>query len=39
MRGGGGGKGVLFVKNQAPRPVQGDLAAVLIREIRRLAAQ
>ena len=39
VAGGGGGKGVLFVKNQAPRPVQGDLAAVLIREIRRLAAQ
>ncbi|MBR7188757.1 MAG: flavodoxin-dependent (E)-4-hydroxy-3-methylbut-2-enyl-diphosphate synthase [Clostridia bacterium] len=39
VAGGGGGKGVLFVKDQAPRPVQGDLAAVLIREIRRLAAQ
>ncbi len=35
-----GGKdgGALFVRGQAPRPVKGDLAAALIEEIRKIAA-
>ena len=36
VAGGGGGKGVLFVKDQPPRPVSGDLAALLIQEIRQM---
>ena len=36
VAGGGQGKGVLFVKDQAPRPVSGDLAAILIQEIRKM---
>ena len=36
VAGGGNGKGVLFVKDQAPKPVSGDLAALLIQEIRRM---
>ena len=36
-----GGKdgGALFVRGQAPRPVKGDLAAALVEEIRRIAAE
>ena len=37
VAGGGNGKGVLFVKDQAPKPVSGDLAALLIAEVRRMA--
>ena len=36
VAGGKGGKGVLFVRDQVPKPVSGDLAAILIEEIRRL---
>ena len=36
VAGGGNGKGVLFVKDQPPRPVSGDLAALLIQEIRQM---
>ena len=36
VAGGGNGKGVLFVKDQAPKPVSGDLAALLIAEIRKM---
>ena len=36
VAGGGTGKGVLFVKGQPPRPVSGDLAALLIQEIRQM---
>ena len=39
VAGGRGGKGILFVKNQTPRPVSGDLAAVLISEIRRITGR
>ena len=38
VAGGKDGKGVLFVKDQPPRPVSGDLAALLIDEIRRMTA-
>jgi hypothetical protein len=31
--------GVFFLRGQPPRPVSGDLAALLIGEIRKLAAQ
>ena len=38
VAGGKGGAGVLFVKDQPPRPVKdGDLAALLIAEIRKIA--
>ena len=36
---GGDGVGALFVKGQAPRRVEGDLAAILIAEARRIAAE
>ena len=36
VAGGKDGKGVLFVRDQAPKPVSGDLAALLIREITRM---
>ena len=36
---GGRDGGALFVRGEAPRAVKGDLAAVLIAEIRRLAAR
>ena len=36
VAGGGNGKGVLFVKDQAPKSVSGDLAALLIQEIRKM---
>ena len=36
---GGRDGGALFVKGQPPRPVRGDLAAALITEVRRLAAE
>ena len=36
---GGDGCGALFVKGEAPRRVEGDLAAILIAEVRRIAAQ
>ena len=36
---GGDGVGALFILGQAPRRVEGDLAAVLIAEARRLAAE
>ena len=40
VAGGKDGMGVLFVKGQPPRPIKGgDLAAELIAEVRRLAAQ
>ena len=38
VAGGKDGKGVLFVKDQPPRPVSGDLAELLIDEIRRMTA-
>ena len=38
VAGGGNGKGVLFVRDKSPKPVQGDLAALLIEEIRRMAS-
>ena len=38
-KGGRGGKGILFIKNQTARPVSGDLAAVLISEIRRITGR
>ncbi|MBQ6374616.1 MAG: flavodoxin-dependent (E)-4-hydroxy-3-methylbut-2-enyl-diphosphate synthase [Clostridia bacterium] len=36
IAGGRDGNGVLFVRDRASRPIKGDLAAELIREIRRL---
>ena len=36
VAGGGNGKGVLFVKDQPHRPVSGDLAVLLIQEIRQM---
>ena len=36
VAGGKDGKGVLFVRGEAPRPVSGDLAALLIDEVRRM---
>ena len=39
VAGGGNGKGVLFVRGQAPRPVEGDLAALLIHEIRAIVGR
>ena len=36
---GGRDGGALFVKGEAPRKVQGDLAEILIREVRRIAAE
>ncbi|MBQ9324338.1 MAG: flavodoxin-dependent (E)-4-hydroxy-3-methylbut-2-enyl-diphosphate synthase [Clostridia bacterium] len=36
---GGDGKGALFLKGEAPRTVEGDLAEILIRETRKLAAR
>ena len=36
IAGGKDGKGVLIVRGQDPRPVSGDLAALLVAEIRRL---
>jgi len=39
VAGGKDGAGVLFVKDQPPRPIKGgDLAAELIAEIRRMVA-
>ena len=39
IAGGKDGNGVLFIHDQAARPIRGDLAAILIDEIHRLAAQ
>ena len=40
IAGGGNGAGVLFVKGRQPRPIKGgDLAAELIAEVRRMAAE
>ena len=40
VAGGKDGAGVLFVKGRPPRPIKGgDLAAILIQEVRRLAAE
>ena len=39
IAGGKDGNGVLFIRDQAARPIRGDLAAILIDEIHRLAAQ
>ncbi len=36
---GGDGVGALFVKGEAPRKVEGDLAGILIAEARRIAAE
>ena len=36
VAGGKDGKGVLFVRGEAPRPVSGDLAALLIDEVRKM---
>ncbi len=36
---GGDGVGALFIRGQAPRKVEGDLAAILIAEARRIAAE
>ena len=36
---GGDGCGALFVRGEAPRRVEGDLAEILIREVRKIAAQ
>lgn len=37
IAGGGNGKGVFFLRGEQPRPVSGDLAELLVREIRRMA--
>ena len=39
IAGGGDGRGVLIVRGQDPRPVSGDLAALLIAEIRRMVKE
>lgn len=36
---GGDGVGALFIKGQAPRKIEGDLAEILVQEVRKLAAQ
>ena len=36
---GGDGVGALFVKGQAPRKIEGDLAEILVQEVRQLAAR
>ena len=38
VAGGSHGRGVLFVNGEEPRPVEGDLAELLIAEIRRMTA-
>ncbi len=37
--GGGDGMGVLFIKGEEPRKITGDLAEILISEVRRIAAE
>ena len=37
VAGGGDGRGILFVRDQRPVPIDGDLAARLIEEVRRMA--
>ena len=39
VAGGKDGKGILFLRGQDPKPVSGDLAALLIAEIRRLVKE
>ncbi|MGX8706567.1 MAG: flavodoxin-dependent (E)-4-hydroxy-3-methylbut-2-enyl-diphosphate synthase [bacterium] len=39
VAGGKDGKGILFLRGQEPKPVSGDLAALLIAEIRRLVKE
>ena len=39
VAGGKDGKGILFLRGQNPKPVSGDLAALLIAEIRRLVKE
>ena len=36
---GGDGVGALFIKGQPPRRIEGDLAGILVREVRALAAE
>ena len=38
IAGGGNGSGVLFVKGEEPRKVEGDLAEILIRKVREMTA-